>query len=271
MTFRKIMTGSMAGFLVFGILFFGLSAATEADTILFDDFNDDSGALAGETANTLQVWEAPNATWLTSELETGVPYGQGGTVGAGATIADCCAGNFIPIGQDLTRQNLIDAGGGTYTFGVDMNKNTAVEIGLELLNGNDTVSFVWWNNKLNLGGNSDIWEIGALTTPRYGGQLRAELTIEVDAAGDSMATYSYTLITDPEGNPWSGSDSVVGVSSDDFAFDGLQFFLVEGNGMDISGGFDNLSVEQTVIPEPGMLTLLGIGLSALPWCRFRRR
>ena len=124
-----------------------------------------------------------------------------------------------------------------------MNKNSADEVGLELRNGSDTVSFVWWRNQLSLGGNSDIWDIGAITTPAYGGQLRAELTIEVDAAGDSTATFGYTGIADPDGNPWSGSASLVGVSSDDFAFDGLQLIVVDGNGIDISGSFDNLSIE----------------------------
>jgi len=252
MKLRMIMAAALVSILVLGTLLFGLIAPAQADTILFDDFNDDSGVLMGETANTLQVWQGPSANWLHSGLDTDISYGQGGTVGAGAGVLAWLdiRGNYLPIGQVLTRQNLIDLGGGIYTFGVDINKNTAVEIGLELLNGTDTVSFVWWQNKLNLGGNSDIWDIGALSTPSHGGQLHAELTIEVDTAGDSTATFSYTGIADPDGNPWSGSDSVVGVSSDDFAFDGLQFFLVEGNGMDIGGGFDNLSVEFTSVTPP---------------------
>jgi len=214
--------------------------------ILFDDFNDDIGGLQGETANTGQVWQVPlpgSAFIDLGSIDTGTKFSHNGTVGSGATVDECCAGNFLPIGQRLSRQFLINSGGGTYTFGVDMRKNTAVELGLELLNGNDAVSFVWWGNKINLGGNSDIWNIDALTVPASVGDLRVELNIEVDTAGDSIATYRYTSLNGPE------TESLTGMSSEDFAFDGLQFFVDGGNGIDLSGGYDNLTVEFAIGEE----------------------
>ena len=220
-----------------------------ADTILSDTFNDDSGDLTGQTADSGQVWAAKSG--LGGSLTTGTQYGQGGTVGAGATVSGTSRGNALPVaGTGINRRALIDAGGGTYTIGIDINKKSAVEVGFSLYDGSDSVGFVWWQNQLSLGGNIDIWNIGAMTTPWSGGQLRAELKIEVDTNGNSTATFSYAMIADPDGNPASQTDSLTGTASDDFAYDSLGPWLDGGNGSDISGGFDNLSVKVGYAPPP---------------------
>ena len=265
-------------------LFMGCIASVEATTIVFDDFNDDTAALTGNVANSGQTWTDTYPTWVNGPMDTGAAYGQGGTVGAGYITADS-RGNDLQIGPNIfTRQALLDLGGGTYTIGVDMNKGWSQEMGLELLDGGGgAVTLMWAGNQLSLGGSNDIWNIGGIqpaTGSGYGGQIHVDLTIEVNAElENSTATLSYYGIADPDGVLYNDgnrpSGSIVGnTDARNFAYDGITIWGYRSGAApdpgQICAGFDNISITQTVVPEPGMSVMLVIGLAALAFRRLHR-
>ena len=195
-------------------------------------------------------------------MDTGSAYGLEGSVGAGYTDANN-RGSYLSI-PSLTRQTLMDLGGGSYTLSFDMNKGWAAEVGVELLDGSSGgISILWWTNKLLLGGNMDIWGIddinpGTGYNSGYGGQIHVDFTINVAPSGDSTATMSFYGIYGPDGVYYEGDDrpsgSLQGTSSDNFAYDGLTLWAA-GNGSvptggEITAGFDNLMVG-LIDPRPG--------------------
>ena len=280
MSLRTILSSFVALALILGCI-----ATVEATTLVSDDFNDDTGTLTGNVANTGQTWNEDYPTWVNGPMDTGTAFGQGGTVGAGYIDANH-RGSYLPI-PSLTRQTLMDLGGGSYTLSFDMNKGWAAEVGVELLDGGSGISVMWWTNKLLLGGAGDIWGIddinpgidhgtGTEYNSGYGGQIHVDFTIDVEPSGDSTATMSFYGIYGPDGIPFTGEDRpsgfLQGTTSSNFAYDGLTLWAA-GNGSVPTGGeftasFDNLSI--TVVPEPGMFAMLVIGLATLAFRRFRR-
>jgi len=227
-------------------------------TILSEDFNHvGTGTLTGNTANTGQTWGA-------GSFETGTQYGTGETVGAGANSSAGFVDHVLPIGSGFSRQDAIDAGGGTFTVMVDMFKSDVHEIGMELRRGNDHTNLGWGAAGLGLGGNSDFWNIGALGVPG-GNRIRVTLTIYVVPSGDSTATLGY------EGLNFTGISSAQGTYSGDFVFNELRLSMNGGKGIVVTGGHDNIQITFQPIPEPATPTVLAAGLPVAPELKQRIR
>ena len=225
--------------------------------ILMDDFDDDSGALTGETANTGQTWEdIVNRT----SLDIGAQFGQSGN-GAGNDNGGGAAwkANKIPLGEIVND--------GTIIIAVDFKKQHIAgpinEINLALTSstqGNKTTALIYAADWLKLGGS---WTYG-------GGQLNVgipvdlhvELILNLVDGGSNTVEFRYEEIGNPANN---GSLVAPGSIDGTLNYDTFELWANTRNGR--LTGFDNVSI----VPEPATLTILGMaGLAMLSARRPRR-
>ena len=99
------------------VLLAAITAPAAAARVLFDNFNDDSGDLTGQTASTGQVWADQTAQWNTGSLRTHKEHGLSDTVGAGFRATGSKTvwkGNVIPLGATISD--------GTCVLAVDIQK-----------------------------------------------------------------------------------------------------------------------------------------------------
>ena len=248
------------------VLVLSVGTAVRA-TVLFDDFNDDTGALTGETATTGQSWVDSLKNGMNGPLSTGTAYGQGGTVGAGYTAPGSSGlfyANQIPIGQT--------ASDGTWTYSVDLyrdvNNGPRISWGLAN-NGGDQSSpgyeeaiFRWDygnNNLLSYGAPFGGYQIG---TGVAGGSIHVDVTFQLSSTGTSSAELSYYQIGNPSNNGTLSLGTETGLQAYDTAF--LMVYIPNTH-VNEHVGYDNLSL----VPEPSTMGLLCAG--GLLWACVRRR
>ncbi len=227
----------------------GLCASVRS-AILFDDFNDDSGILTGETANTGQIWSDISGR---VSCDVGTQFGQG-SIGAGNEIDNAeWKANQIALGQTVND--------GTIVVEVDFKKQhrtspvNEVNIALKSTTQGKMTTLIWNADWLKVGGS---WTFG-------GGQINtgvpsdihAVLTLHLVAGGSNTASISYYEIGNPSNN---GSLDLPGSIVGTLNYDALEIWAyTAGNKLT---GFDNVSVT----PEPATIGLLLFGVVGL----FRR-
>ena len=239
-----------------------LQSDMQYDTLLFDDFNDDSGLLKNQTATTGQSWTESLKDAGFGRLDTGAAFGQGSTVGAGKTATGTSGLFFadqVPIGQTVSS--------GFCTFSLDLSRdvNNGPRVGFGLANnGGDQSSggykeciFRWdyGNNNLicygnDLFGDPDV----SINTGVAGGSIHLDVEFDLDPTGTSSAQMSYYQINNPANN---GSVSL-GTESDPVVFDTVFLLVYQPNthtGEDV--GYDNVTfVRETEPPVPPTGTLI---------------
>jgi len=244
---RKIFVAAGAVALLF------CTAIPSQAALVQDDFNDDTGSLVGESANSGQVWEPLSVSWGTGDVQTHANLGQGGTVGAGSDVG----GNLtaqLPLGTTISS--------GIVTLSVDMKKNpasSAAEPNVSIGNGTEgqageEAALIWWNTGLTVGGN--LW--GGPDTADIGmnsGDIRATMTLDLDTHN---AYLSYQDLNDPSNSGSFGPFLDESPPGDGYDFSRILTQLVSGPS---TVGIDNLTV--THVPEPAGLTMVGIGLGML--------
>ena len=246
------------------------AASLPAQTLVFDNFNDDSGTLTNETTTT------GGLTWLQSSkgetgsnpLSSGSAFGQGGTVGAGDAESGGLTwkGNMLQLGQQL------DDTPGTWVLGVDLLKDHQAGVNHEINTilrsstqggGRETV-FSYKNDRLTTGGN---WFAGANLGVAFGtpASIHVDLTLNLvpPAQGDNSATLSWFEI----GNPSNNGSQDLGTLNGDLMFDEIHLLTNTGSGKTV--GFDNLSLR--LIPEPATTGLLATAAMAVLFSTRRRR
>jgi len=254
-----------------------LTAPAAVITLLEEDFNDDDAAgtqlLAGNTANSGQVWPAGEQRGGGSErFTTGSAYSLDGTVGAGIGASNTAGNqsirNNLTFGSGFSRQRAIDDGGGTYTVMIDMYRNAAREVGVELRSPGASKIFTlgWGGSAPGMGGSQNLYGIELSPGGAAPDALTLKLEMVVDANGDHTGTYSYAGVVDP-----THTYSRTGSSSNDFEYDTIRIQMNGGNGVDVTGGYDNIRITYEPVPEPATAAMLAIGLGVLALCRSRRR
>ena len=245
------------------------AASLPAGTLVFDNFDDDSGTLTNETTTT------GGLTWLQSSkgetggrpLSSGASFGQGGTVGAGDIEpgARTWRGNMVLLGQKLSDTP------GTYVLGVDLKKfhqggvNHEINVILRSSTqggGRETV-INYANDRLRTGGN---WFNGLDIPTAFGtpGNIHVDLTLNLDPVGTNSGEISWFEIGNESNN---GSAPLPAGPSGELMYD--EIHLLTFSGSDKLLGYDNLSL--TFIPEPSALALLmSAGLCVVGWRRSRQ-
>ncbi len=233
------------------VVSFGLCASVRA-AILFDDFNNDTGVLTGETANTGQAWATVSGR---TSLDVGAQFGQS-SVGAGNEIdnADWKA-NTIALGQVVND--------GTIVLEADLKKqhrtNPLNEVDVALKSStqnNKTTSLIWSADHLSIGGG---WTFGApdiSVSPWPQTDIHATLTLTLNDGGTNSASISWYEIGNPGNN---GSANGAATIDGTLNYDTLEI-LGYTAGTKITG-FDNVSV--SVVPEPTTIGLLLIGVAGM--------
>ena len=235
--------------------------------VLSDGFDDDSGSLTGQTADTGQTWVDSLKTGMNGPLSTSTAYGQGGTVGAGDTAAGSSGifhANQVPIGQTVSD--------GRWRLSLDLyrdvNNGPRISWGLAN-NGGDQSSpgyeeaiFRWDygnNNLLSYGAPFGGYQIG---TGVAGGSIHVDVTFQLSSTGTSSAELSYYQIGNPSNNGTLSLGTETGLQAYDTAF--LMVYIPNTH-VNEHVGYDNLSL----VPEPSTMGLLCAG--GLLWACVRRR
>ena len=214
--------------------------------VLSDGFDDDSGSLTGQTADTGQTWVDSLKTGMNGPLSTSTAYGQGGTVGAGDTAAGSSGifhANQVPIGQTVSD--------GRWRLSLDLyrdvNNGPRISWGLAN-NGGDQSSpgyeeaiFRWDygnNNLLSYGAPFGGYQID---TGVAGGSVHVDVTFQLSSNGTSSAELDYYEI----GNPGNSGTLDLGTETGLQAYD-TAFFMVyfPNTHLDEDVGYDNLSLAE---------------------------
>ena len=225
--------------------------------ILFDDFNDDSGVLTGETASTGQTWAEISTR---TSLDIGAQFGQSGTAGAGNEVdtADWKA-NQIALGQVVNN--------GTIILEADIKKQhrtspvNEVDIALKSSTQGKTTSLIWAADHLKIGGD---WTFGGpdiSLSPWPQTDIHATLTLNLNAGGTNSASISWFEIGNPDNSgSTDASATIVGALN----YDTVEVWAYTA-GTKITG-VDNISI---VIPQPATIGLLMLGMVGL--FRYRQK
>ena len=216
-----------------------LASAASAVTVFFDDFNDDSGILEGETSVTGQVWETN--VYLSDDLGVSTTYGQS-SIGAGATggggdnhihlAAPVNSGTFI-LSADLMRTNAVNNGDG-------------VDVRFGVYNTIDMVWVTWVNGDLRFD-TPAAWSIpnhiwtDVVPTGMSTGNLHFDLTVDMDGQTGSVSWYD---IDDPGDGTTSGNVDLGSWewTPTDLNWDTLILMAASQHGGQ-SMGFDNVKLE----------------------------
>lgn len=235
-------------------------------SIVFDDFNDDSGDLTGETTTTGQTWlQSSKGETGSNSLKTGALYGQGGTVGTGddGEAGLTWKGNMIPLGLQLGNAP------GVYTLSADLLKDHQGgdrQINLILRSstqggGRETVvSYV--ADRLKTIGN---WFAGGDQGVVFGNPASIHIDLEltlVPGGGANSATLSWYDISNPTVN--FGSE-YLGTVTGTLLYDEVHILSYTAGQYEL--GVDNLSL----VPEPATFALLALGTMILGLRRKARR
>jgi hypothetical protein len=250
-----------------------LAAPATATTILSDNFDDTGSTLAGQAADTGQIW-AEITTWggIASPLDVGSAYGVGGTNGAGKTSF----GSYSEWGNSVSL-------GGTLSAGL-------VNLQIDCINNNAsgyTVNQYYLWDSVRSKGLTLQWMHNPYHTPATGVGLEGlgitesmsfpphdpgyntgvmHMSLNVDLTAKTVS-YSWYDVNDPANVSHQGAVNV-GPYSQDFTPDTFLMYVGKWSGSG-AGGFDNLSV---TIPEPATLTsLLGAALGLVCYAWRRRR
>ena len=250
-----------------------LASATVAngEQIFYSTFdNMPAGALlTGQTADSGQIWADSPKTEVNDyrgkgSLDLDTNYGQSSTMGAGAKQeGNYWQGNSVALGQTISEGIL------TLTFDLKRHRTSSHNGSTELnvaLDGSTEMALIWNGGSLKVGGSVTGYDGGAwqksLDMGISTGDVAVELVLDMDA---QTGTLSY----DQYGSTNSGSVALDAITSADISFDSLMMTL---RTIDETLGYDNIMVDNTVVPEPstvGMLLLACAGFFVFPLRRNR--
>ncbi len=214
--------------------------------ILFDDFNDDTGTVTGNTANTGQTWADISGR---TSLDTGTQFGQGGTVGAGNAVDNAdWKTNQIALGQVVND--------GTIVVEADIIKQhrtspvNEVDIALKSSTQGKVTTLIWSADHLKIGGSWTFGNPDISLNPWPQSNIHATLTLNLNAGGTNSASISWYEIGNPSN---SGSANGSATINGTLNYDAVEVWAYTA-GTKITG-VDNLSVT----PEPATIGLLLLG------------
>jgi hypothetical protein len=234
----------MIGVLVFTIVL-GLCLPVSA-AILSDDFDDDSGVLTGETANTGQTWAAISGR---TSLDIGTQFGQSGNGAGNANSSGTMAwkANTISLGQIVNDETIV--------ISVDFKKqHTAggqeLSIVLKSSGQNKDTALVFASDWLKIAGG---WNYGAVQTNiGIPTNVHLDWTMNLNAGGTNTGFVDWYDIDNPSTNGTLVLDGSAYTGAT-LNYDTVQLWAYTKNSK--ITGFDNISV----VPEPATMLLLSSG------------